>query len=556
MMTTDVSLEQFAAIQAAQQDGFSLADVLDVEGVDEQSWQDSYKQHVMALASDAEVQEQYQRLFEEAQDRLHVTVEPLFDSVGAWVSVLQLVESSSSSSICDQHGLTMGDFGRLERHWRERFGSDEELAHEARRLRKEGAVEVLTIQVGERVLIASSSGKAEEPAVAEDDGAGAVQEVDGDELERMAALEAYLDEGIAFARLQARFEVSSPEEARALVGRFSAAVLDRNSQMLHRQRVEHYRRLAAQGRRSEVETGNPMVRPAELPVVAQHVPAPVTMETVSFSPIQSPGAWESKVLPFLDDVVVVPPRVAHLLPSHGAYGETAGMSQDALDALIKQAIPSTPFEEEPAQASSPPPVQSGVGLETAALDLNEVRAVVAALPFGSSLAQTGATVARPTPIAESLPDHSAQGATSAMDQSAIDAVLKQLGHGLPSVSPIAQATASSSAAVSGSETEVFDQADLAGMIAAAVPFDSSLELSGEQGTLPMSIDQYAAMVARTEGRALSEKEPIHRGYEIEGAAHRERVDKVFSSALSRDPAVKRQYEELLMRWREWVRQQG
>lgn len=95
------------------------------------------------------------------------------------------------------------------------------------------------------------------------------------------------------------------------------------------------------------------------------------------------------------------------------------------------------------------------------------------------------------------------------------------------------------------QTSTIDPASIADVVA-AYPLPVKL---------PMALERYAALVARSEGASESELVELHREYGVSDAAHRKRIDQEFSVALSRDNDLRRQFGDHLRQGRDWLRRQ-
>ncbi|MEZ4445446.1 MAG: hypothetical protein R3B72_40605 [Polyangiaceae bacterium] len=73
--------------------------------------------------------------------------------------------------------------------------------------------------------------------------------------------------------------------------------------------------------------------------------------------------------------------------------------------------------------------------------------------------------------------------------------------------------------------------------------------------LPMSLDQYAALVARTEGMAPRDARTIEAELGIRDEAQRREVDAAFRRVFAADPTKAERYEEHLQRCRHWRQQE-
>jgi hypothetical protein len=70
--------------------------------------------------------------------------------------------------------------------------------------------------------------------------------------------------------------------------------------------------------------------------------------------------------------------------------------------------------------------------------------------------------------------------------------------------------------------------------------------------LPMAVERYAALVARSTSASEAELLALHREYGVSDEAHRRRIDQEFSEAFSRDGALRQQFGDHLRRWRDWL----
>lgn len=104
-----LSIEHFAAIQAALQDGFELEAILEVEGGAEPRWRAGRVHLTQAIAEDADAYAAYQQALEEAQERVKRPVHPLYDDLDAWIGFLLVIDRTPLAELCAKHGLTPGD---------------------------------------------------------------------------------------------------------------------------------------------------------------------------------------------------------------------------------------------------------------------------------------------------------------------------------------------------------------------------------------------------------------------------------------------------------------
>jgi hypothetical protein len=224
-------LEQVTAIFAAEQDGFTVEEALEIEGVALEDWLNARASLLEELAVDPELHERYTAALAEAQARLHRDVSPLFDSVEAWVALLKSAEGTSPARFLSQHGLTVGDVARLERHWRRSLAADSGLRATAKSLRESADAPPLpALRFGERRLVPSRFAPTAESNAASTPRSASItaslQAVDPLELDRVAARVARGDEG-------------DPSTDRTLLGQVDA---DPVLAAHFNRRVEHFRR--------------------------------------------------------------------------------------------------------------------------------------------------------------------------------------------------------------------------------------------------------------------------------------------------------------------------
>lgn len=82
------------------------------------------------------------------------------------------------------------------------------------------------------------------------------------------------------------------------------------------------------------------------------------------------------------------------------------------------------------------------------------------------------------------------------------------------------------------------------------------EASPASPRLPMAVDQYAALVARTEAFPEARQDAIHEEYGVQGRAHRKRIDEAFAATLSSDSALRDRYQQAYGQWVAWLKSSG
>ena len=500
--TPTLSVEHFAAVQAALQDGFDLEAILAVEGIDEPRWRTERARLTQTVAEDAGVYETYQRALEEAQDRLRCPVDPLYDDLEAWIGFLVLVDTTPLAELCAKHGLTAGDFGRLERHWRSRFAADPELAKKAKGLRTQAPPPAAptALTVGERRLVpsphAAGGGAAASPAPTTGDASpqpGAEDAPDPELVDRMAALEAYLGAGIDLGLLEGRFGFTGREQANARLEAFRAS-LDRQTAIYYRQRLGHFEALAAAGGRpsspvaptSPVTPSSPMT--PRSPVA--YVSGPSPEESLDETAALDPSLLSLAPLPFLDGPVALAPAVSPADDEpHHQKGET-GILDPAMFASL-----ATPFDTPNDQL-----LGSSVD-ETAAIDMDALAKALAAMPF------EGSASAPPSAVDEIDP------ATSLDETAALD-------------------------------PQLFAEA--------AMPFSRPDVAPTAGHPLHDDLNRYASYcveLVELEGREAE----VRARYGVASAEQHEAIAQAWTARLGRDAAQRKRFQEAIKTYREWLR---
>jgi len=74
----------------------------------------------------------------------------------------------------------------------------------------------------------------------------------------------------------------------------------------------------------------------------------------------------------------------------------------------------------------------------------------------------------------------------------------------------------------------------------------------EAACFPLSVDDYAAFVARSQNASLAQLEQLYTEYGIDDAAHHKRIDQVFSIAFAQNATLRTQFTEALRQWAGWL----
>src|SRR5262245_42034834 len=113
-----VPLLQYAAVRAALDEEFELAEVLEIEGLDVPTWDEAHDLFGQDIGTSPACFMQYQSRLAEAQDRLRRPVVPIDEDVEAWVAFLGAWRRHADSpAMLLEHGLRTSDLARLERAW-------------------------------------------------------------------------------------------------------------------------------------------------------------------------------------------------------------------------------------------------------------------------------------------------------------------------------------------------------------------------------------------------------------------------------------------------------
>ena len=366
-----VALLQLAAIHAAQAEGFSLQQVLEIEGLPELHWFEAEVSWKARLVGDPAIFARYEQLVAEHQGRLGRPVTPLDDDLRAWVAFLRAYGSHPAPfELLAELGLGLNDLARLSRLWRRRFDSEanqakqaEKLAakHELRWQRHAQLPELPPIQVGEPRLLpselAGSYRQVQSAGVEEEPGHEAVPVLG---LDRYAALVAELElAGAGAAPVLARFDLD--EAAAAAIDEAWRARLDSDDELAadFRILVAHYRNAAARRQRA-----------GDLELSVGRTPSAASPHGPPTAAVVRPQAQ-----------VPSSPRPSPWRSTQSAGGRPLASTSSQLDATAL-AIPTLgavdvlPFS---GRAASPPPVAVAAQLPARAADVDGTSAIIPAL---------------------------------------------------------------------------------------------------------------------------------------------------------------------------------
>jgi len=132
----DVSLARYAAVKAAVAEGFSIEDVLAIEGLRPRAFARADVRWKQRLAAEPELLAAYQAELSHAEDWLDRRVEPLAEDAAAWASFLAAFEGHAEPfEVLQAKGLGMNDVSRLRRRWAGRAEKDATLGERLAELR-------------------------------------------------------------------------------------------------------------------------------------------------------------------------------------------------------------------------------------------------------------------------------------------------------------------------------------------------------------------------------------------------------------------------------------
>jgi hypothetical protein len=131
-----VSLPEYAAVTAAVAEGFTEADVLQVEGIPSEEWARAAIPWKLKLADDAGVFAGYREELARAEDWLEREVSPIDREPRAWASFLGALEVDAAAALRTSR-LRAPDLARLCRRWAREIEADAKLGKRLAELRKQ-----------------------------------------------------------------------------------------------------------------------------------------------------------------------------------------------------------------------------------------------------------------------------------------------------------------------------------------------------------------------------------------------------------------------------------
>ena len=246
-----VPLLQYAAVVAAEGDLVPLADVLDIEGLDDGEWRAARGGFSALLGSDARVFEQYCERLVEAQERLARRVIPLDEDLGAWAAWLALCQTRGPAMALSAHDLHPNDLLRLGRRWGSALDNPllvKRSKHLAARA-QEGRLELPPIHAGPMVLRPSSAARprtCRDPDTLAAPGARPSSDMLACDLDTFARIDGALgvapaERAAVFARYGLTLSVGDQVERawRALIARDGGVRADFRALRAHHARTAH-----------------------------------------------------------------------------------------------------------------------------------------------------------------------------------------------------------------------------------------------------------------------------------------------------------------------------
>jgi hypothetical protein len=154
-----LSLRAYAAVKAALAEGFSLGEVLALEGIDPEPWARADLGWTERLAEGGAPLDAYRADLAAAEDRLARRVDPLDDDLGAWLAFLDAyLGAPAPDAWLQPHGLGLNDLSRLGRRWKQRMDGDPSIEKSVERLRKRGVGALPALHVAPARLVRSRMG--------------------------------------------------------------------------------------------------------------------------------------------------------------------------------------------------------------------------------------------------------------------------------------------------------------------------------------------------------------------------------------------------------------
>jgi hypothetical protein len=154
-----VPLRQFAHVQAARAEGFSLEQILVIEQLEPSIWQQAEPIWVEQITEQKSTLERYQHNLQVSEEQLGRRIVPIDYELEDWVQFLYVLgQSDDPNATLESIGLRLTDLSRLQRCWQKKFREDPKLAKKAAKLKdKKRKTELPKITCGVSKLCSSHS---------------------------------------------------------------------------------------------------------------------------------------------------------------------------------------------------------------------------------------------------------------------------------------------------------------------------------------------------------------------------------------------------------------
>ncbi|WP_438015115.1 hypothetical protein WMF18_30095 [Sorangium sp. So ce315] len=579
-----ISLARYAAVRAAVAEGFTLADVLAVEGMTPRAFARADLTWKQRLAAEPALLATYEQELAHAEDWLERQVEPLAEDAAAWASFLAAFGAHAAPfELLQEVDLGMNDVARLRRRWARRAEEDAKIGELIAELRAKPG-ELGPLRVGPPVLrpsrVVNARGPAKVPA--REQAAALRPGEPGLGLAEYAALCAELEAlPTQRARVLRRHHLADEEALAALHRRWREA-LERDAALakdFQRLEAHHARRLEMLLARARDVAD---VERSTTPLAASSAPsAPLSREAMAGpgAPLVAPEALQGTG-PLLDL-----PRCA-AVPFVPAPGELATVRAEPKPPRAAESLTGTaPLPDIPQRAALPFAQSSGSAMvkhpppvvaETGPL-LDVPRGP--ALPFAAGasgppppstptaqpqpprapweVAETSPVQAPPQhpaiPFAATTPATPAGAPASSRPVPRAPAELGETSLSLEIPRELLRQTARGKAAVTGAPSQS----------SRAAPPPSPSSNAGGSGPAPvaepietiLSLPQYAALCAEL---ALSPgaAEAIFRRYGLDSSERRSAVDAAWKERLSKHPAEYARWQEMYRHYHAHLAKRG
>ncbi len=406
-----VTLTQYAAVQAALAEEFSLDEILRKERIDAYDFERAdakWKARLTHESSAASgLADAYREALIAAEDHLKRKVSPIDTDAAAWAAFFAAYSNTPDRSrLLGRYKMNPNDIARLQRFWHEQAAKKPDVF--ARLEHVSTSAPLPTIEVGPRVLARSgprpvSGETAKTPELAavpdkpETPAARTLRRVETFGLDRYASFQAEMQ---VFpkeaARLRDKYDIESEDVQTALINEFRAWI-DEDAERMRAYRRLHATALDRARKVAESTTAAEREETRHAAVAAEVVPAGKTPELSlghEYTPPPNP-------LPIVEDKR---PAVAPAKPAEGATQDVDALLAGAGLPFAKDfAAPefAAARAEKIANATQGPEAE-----DTHAGGTQDVASILqkASLPFQASRTNPGSRPETPAPIPEGKPE--------------------------------------------------------------------------------------------------------------------------------------------------------